>query len=283
MFYPFSGPAGDLAKDGFTLMGDGNAGEGSLEYSARRCRILSHAAHVTPSNTMQTVECKWKIEQANQTGKTGFGSLPRPHEPRKRSVTLRQSGAGPRDAGHPGPRESVWTLNGDGTATSEESGQMWIQAPWGMEWEGGGKFLGAPCLLTWVEAKDLFGCGVRADLAPNGTIGLSREEIRATRPELGYKKGSCRVSFAGFDDWHLPTLEEWYSVLGLSRERRGDVLQIGYDQYYWSSTERHEPVHESRFKFFNSGHGCAWSTNADRWILDSMVETRLPVMFVRAV
>lgn len=179
-----------------------------------------------------------------------------------------------------------WAINGDGTATCEEFGQMWIQAPWGMQWNGR-EFLGSPSLLTWVEATEQFGCGVRADLSETGTVGLSAKQFHSAGIRFGYTRGSRRVIFAGNNDWRLPTIFDWYSLLGTGgdSEKRNTVLQLREDQYYWSATERYEEMHDSMFKsvykLLGKQHNCAWAVNVDRWILDRFVNEPLPIMLVR--
>lgn len=194
--------------------------------------------------------------------------------------------------GHPtGPRTVSWTINGDGTATCQEDGLMWIQAPWGMQWNGY-EFTGSPLLFSWVEAKEQFGCGVRVGLAEDGTIGLSASQFRSTAVEFGYVGGSRSIFFAGYGDWRLATLADWYTLLGLEREggdieKRNTVLQLGQDQDYWTANERYEPRHDwkklNKLTEFFTGpkYYVAWSANVGRWLMDKGVEERLPIMLVR--
>jgi hypothetical protein len=226
------------------------------------------------------------IDLAVRTGVTGFGDRPLSLRSEKMSVFLTQRPVGPSDGGHrTTSREVSWTVNGDGTATCEQDRLMWIQAPWGMRWEGGSSFSGAPCPVSWVQAKELFGCGARVGLSKDDTIGLSAEQIRSTGFDFGYKRGTCRVNFAGYSNWRLPTLAEWYTVIGFDNEERKAVLQFEYDERYWTATERYEWIlHDfSIYAFFVRKHNCAWAMNPDRWIRDIEVDVRLPIMFVRSL
>ena len=224
------------------------------------------------------------IDLAVRTGTTGFGDQPLSLRSEKTSVTITQRAIGPEGKGHrTASREVSWLINGDGTATCEQARLMWIQAPWGMQWEGGSRFSGKPCPVSWIEAQRLFGRGVRVGLATDDdTIGLSANQIRSTAVEAGYSRGTCRIVFAGYSDWRLPTLADWYTVIGLESEKRLTVLQLGYDPDCWTATERHERIHDYPIlAFFGLRHNCAWAANVDRWILDRQVEERLRVMFVR--
>jgi hypothetical protein len=222
------------------------------------------------------------IDSATKTRLTGFGDRYGAPGQASRSVVLTQRAFGDRLEGHrTTPRDVTWTINGDGTATCDEGRSMWIQAPWGLTWEGGSEFSGAPCLVSWLEASQLFGRGVRVELSKDGTIGLSMDQIRLSGTESGYTRGACRVHFAGSSDWRLPTVAEWYTVMGLDSSKMADVLRVGEDQKHWTANERHEWMHG--VPFLRSRHNCAWSANAGRWFLDSQVEERFPVMFVRSL
>lgn len=96
--------------------------------------------------------------------------------------------------------------NRDGTVTLEERGFTWIRAPWGMTFENG-KFTGEPILMSWGEATELFGEGQRAK-GPWGGGGTKQDVIDASSAKLGFKRGCCKVNFAGHDDWRLVTKEE---------------------------------------------------------------------------
>ena len=72
--------------------------------------------------------------------------------------------------------------------------------------------------------------------------------------------GSCRAVFARYGDWRLPTVAEWYTVLGLDHEERKTVLQFGFDRRHWTATERHEGLmHDLPFLRSRFHHCCLGS------------------------
>lgn len=244
----------------------------------------------------QSQERNPAVEMALRTRSTGFGGGYSSGRGQKTAVTMNQRavtasqrevaaslGRNPDD-----PREVSWTVNGDGTATCADTRLMWIQAPWGHQWEGGSEFSGTSHLVSWIDAKRLFGCGTRVGFTPDHTIGLSADQVRSTGIEFGYKRGICRVDFAGYSDWRLPTFADWTTLMGLDAEKRRSVLHLAYDQDYWSATEVYSwGTHDSFIKYLplilrrRIINYSAWAACVERWIIDLRVETCLPIMFVR--
>ena len=90
----------------------------------------------------------------------------------------------------------------DGTFSDMKNRLMWIQAPWGMTFNGK-KFKGEPIKLNWDDARQLFGYG--------GRIGHEVGFLKPQFEQYGrkeYKRGSCKVEFSGYEDWRLPTAPE---------------------------------------------------------------------------
>lgn len=132
---------------------------------------------------------------AARTGTTGFG----PHA----------ATTGPEESEAVDTPFGTYRAHGDGTVTHEPSGLRMIRAPWGMLWDGE-RFRGEPIRLGWRQAVDLFGQGPDVSYDVGGSVSalFSREKRDASHPRHGYRGGRCRVRFAGFSDWRLPTGEE---------------------------------------------------------------------------
>ncbi len=230
------------------------------------------------------------VELANRTGSTGFGDGP----PRTKGARLRVELT--HEMLHDGlkayfhsdsDRQVAWTTNGDGTVTSESDRLMWVQAPWGMRWQGGSTFEGEPCRLSWLDATRLFGRGTAVGLSDSGTIALSASQIGSTSFSAGYARGSCRVTFAGHDDWRLPTVAEWHTAIGLEWGRSQAIFP-GYHSgdRYWTATARKEPGLEALPDFVlsllrTSRHPLAWVGIPGRSIFDCEVAQKYPVHFLR--
>ena len=212
-----------------------------------------------------------------------------------------------------------WVVNGDGTVTDSLHGLMWIQASWGMIWNGG-KYIGNSIDLPWSDAKKLFGEGVFTGKTEYGT--LSMEQLNNISFDHGYTSGACRIHFAEFSDWRLPTADEWktiqfnssrYSYPDMKSEDRERYLEtlfpnIDHHRRYWTATGKWHPymsefedisslsgIHKllarieviatklyktfSSDRFFESMY-TAWSCNFSG-NLDQDGEMEFPVLFVR--
>jgi hypothetical protein len=232
-------------------------------------------------------QCAKSIALVFKQGTVGFGDRPQTVSTAERAVVSvkHQSVAG---GGKATPERLVsWTVNGDGTVTSEQDRLTWIQGPWGTRWEGGSEFSGEPCRLSWRDATRLFGRGADVGLSESGTIALSPDQVRSTSADAGYSTGSCRVVFAGHTDWRLATVADWNTVIGLEWAKGEGVFpRYKADERYWTATGRHEPglqaIPDLVLRLFRSERTpLAWVGNFGRWILDCGVDERYPVMFVR--
>lgn len=174
--------------------------------------------------------------------------------------------------------------NGDGTVTDPVNHLMWIKSPWGTLWNGA-QFSGEPIRLTWLEATELFGRGeVLLSRSEDHGVAFTSDERASTGIEFGFRRGSCRVSFAGFDDWRLPTVADWGTVFILSSDV---VWPVGS---YWTATgcKRWHPF-ESKWATTVWRHiessiadknPVAWCTHTEHF-LDEHSDFARKVVFVR--
>ncbi|MCP4976226.1 MAG: hypothetical protein GY931_08710 [Maribacter sp.] len=145
-----------------------------------------------------------------------------------------------------------WSINGDGTVTDHDNGLMWIQAPWGMNWNGK-TFTGEPIVISWVDAKNLFGKGEFSGKSQYGR--LNNCELNGVRYEKGFVRGKCRIDFSGTDDWRLATAHDWKAIQFMSE--RFDYPNMEYErrkkhvkklfpytniyQQFWTATGKWHP------------------------------------------
>ena len=195
-----------------------------------------------------------------------------------------------------------WIINGNGTATDTEHGVMWIQAPWGMEWNGS-TFTGHPIEINWHDAAEMFGSGtiVRGH---EQYAHLSEPDFHNAKYENGYTPGNCTVDFAGCKDWRLPTAAEFNTLYahqinnflpGEEDKRRHsetdrdrsiveyyrllEVFKHCAGSYFWSATMKWNKGGYQ--KLFNmKGRICAWKYSLDQYI-DDWADFRYQVLFVR--
>lgn len=197
--------------------------------------------------------------------------------------------------------------NGDGTVSHEETGRMWIRAPWGMVWDGD-KFTGDPIKLKWEEATRLFGRGAAVDYSIGSTMAFFGKEKRAASAFYnGYKLGKCRVSFAGYQDWRLPTGDDFQLMSASCRPHRmgdGDhdpadhqlsedeVIALGWR---WLGKANKSVIARLFPEFFTLtsrrkillwsaneiGSALAWAYDGNFPVGDHRIKTPMGVMFVR--
>ena len=102
----------------------------------------------------------------------------------------------------------------DGTAFDEATGLVWMLPFLGQGWVSGSP-TGQAAKLPWAEASSRFG---RArNLEANELDCHWRGERARSHPlsqasYQGYESGNENWSFAGKDDWRLPTVEEYWAL-----------------------------------------------------------------------
>jgi len=133
-----------------------------------------------------------KLKISKKTHRTDFGTYP--DENAKFEDTKVETPVG------------TFICHHDGTFSNLKENLMWIQAPWGMEWNGK-KFKGESLKVSWDDATKLFGFG---GTLPK-TAALTKENIEQYGHKK-YKRGSCVVTFSGYSDWRLPTAKEVLSL-----------------------------------------------------------------------
>lgn len=173
------------------------------------------------------------------------------------------------------------TIKGNGTWTDEKNRLMWIQAPWGMDWNGQ-HFAGNPIKLDWYTATELFGRGgYMKGLGANLIVDNSSEAAK-----VKYTKGSCRVKFASSESWRLPTAMEMNTI---GFYKKDDTL---YDS---SSSEESKKLREHLFpslatlteKYFlwtanEAGSNTAWAVDGVWPPGDFKYSQEFFILFVRS-
>lgn len=139
-----------------------------------------------------------------------------------------------------------YVIHHDGTFTDDTHGLMWIQAYWGMHFNGK-RFKGEYLRLPWTEATSLFG---RGGVLPK-PAGLTREYVEK-HGKVSYTPGSCRITFAGYSDWRLPTAGELLTLTFCNEEAPGFK--------YFSDTKACE-LRERLFPDCPSGSRGVWSAD----------------------
>lgn len=197
-----------------------------------------------------------------------------------------------------------FTLNGNGTITDHKNRLMWIQAPWGMVWNGA-FFSGKPISINWFDAVKLFGKGAPVYISPeeNREIGdgaLPPELMNRSSLQSHYTKGSCTVNFAGFTDWRLPTSEDYYNTINNSTENNRnekwvvdkeiwgnlDPNSVFYNVHFWNGFfwTANERKYNSWLEKIGLDHKVAWKAAPGRkFVTDDRKELEYFILFVRNI
>ena len=124
----------------------------------------------------------YPIALAIRTGVTGFGNRPPSLRSERTTVVLRQDAVGPDGRGTARFARVPRIANGDGTATCEQDCLMWIQAPWGMQWEGEAGFLASLVSYHgWMRSAYL---GAEYELGSRRKTISAFRQIRSALPKL---------------------------------------------------------------------------------------------------
>ena len=102
----------------------------------------------------------------------------------------------------------------------------------GKSWNGS-DFTGEPIRIDWWTATKLFVKGVKVTgwIEKVSSMGVLKPEmIEDTDYRYGYSNGSCKIEFAGYNDWRLPTCFEWHKSLCFDEnpfdKSKKDVLDL---------------------------------------------------------
>jgi hypothetical protein len=201
-----------------------------------------------------------KLELAKKTRRTDFGNYP--DDSAKYEDTKLETLFG------------NFICHHDGTFSDMTNRLMWIQAPWGTEWNGK-KFKGEPIELNWHDATELFGFG---GTIPE-TTALTKEKIKTYRYKE-YKRGSCTVTFSGYSDWRLPTAEELLNL------RFFDRKTFGYNHEFDTESkqlyEQFFPDHPYVYPWSANDNGdCGWASDGKETLADISKGVKRTVLFVR--
>lgn len=174
----------------------------------------------------------------------------------------------------------------DGTFTDMTNKIMWIQAYWGLSYNGK-SFIGEGIKLSWHDATKLFGYG--------GTIphpaGLRKEHI-VTFGSSEYEPGICQVSFGGHSDWRLPTAAEILTLGFCVTNSHWGSYPGKYVGYHHPADTKAQQLREMLFPDCPGANYGAWSANDNgyyAWLSDGhetlgdyKKEQKFAVLFVRS-
>lgn len=227
------------------------------------------------------------LQLAVLKGRTGFGETNTVTEKSENKVKV---------------LETSFNINGDGTLTDLTNRLQWIQAPWGMVWNGD-TFKGTPISIDWRKATSLFGKGTKVKgWKQDGTdMGVLKPDLMdASEKHNGYEKGSCIIEFAGHNDWRLPTCVEFHKTMFFSNDpfNRREIEQSVYDllnqifvnvnnHSFWTANEREYPNASWAEKLLSKtmkSSGVAWKARASYGnINDDSTDLKYSVLFVREI
>lgn len=176
-----------------------------------------------------------------------------------------------------------WHIKSDGTLTDTKNRLCWIRAPWGTIWDGE-KFVGKPITVNWHDASNLFGKGIYVKHYDKSPV-LNKSDITSKN----YKKGSCKVTFAGSEDWRLPTSSE-FETLHYYPPNESDIDTVNLYKAEWNKLKMELfPGFKSDTSNYNAwsadeaGSNCAWISNRLYSLSDQKVDKKYFVLFVRTI
>ena len=188
--------------------------------------------------------------------------------------------------------------NDDGTVSHADSGLMWLRAPWGMVWTGGG-FAGEPIRMRWSDAAELFGVGIAVGYNVGNSMAYMGNGKRAASAfEHGYRKGKCVIDAAGYTDWRLPTAAELDQFVPYHHRREEDMSEVEAsmsqdEAYLWGWKGRasfavakrlYPELFETNVHLWTAtglGGGLAWAYDGQMPVGDFKANDKLGVLFVR--
>lgn len=172
-------------------------------------------------------------------------------------------------------------INPNGTFIDEKNKLMWIQAPWGMDWNG--KFFqGNSIPINWIDATTYFGKGAPGYSKATGVI--SSQDLNNSKDLNHYKKGKCKIMYNSYEDWRLPTAYELDTIAFFDKSEE-----------YWKFQDRSEANALRKELFPNidnilkrkiwsatqAADACAWASSGNWTLIDEKWNLELEVLFVR--
>lgn len=175
-----------------------------------------------------------------------------------------------------------WQIQSNGIVTDTKNKLSWIQAPWGTQWNGE-QFVGEPLTISWQDASQLFGksdyVGIYSKIKPLELVNHIKQS--------NFTKGSCKVTFAGKEDWRLPTVHELATLLfhvprnedyEIEKAQKQEAIHI--KQQLFPALEV-SPDKYTVWSANTASVGCAWVYNKLQSFDDLKTHQKYPVLFVR--